>query len=242
MKADGSTRDDDAERADTDVPADMILRPADLRAGDILLYRPKGSGKVSSRISAATGSPYTHASIYVGNGQVAESNFPLGVRLTEVEKSIAGSVCVAVMRNQMGFGTARETRLKGFVDSVVKRGRFYDLQGVTDFEASSADFFARQLDIIREDYGKVASNDDLAKERFFCSAFVVACYAAVGIIGDTAQVAYRPDAFSPGHLHREPAFGRLLGYLVPRGGFVPEGDPLMIHSTRWRDCLEAKWW
>jgi hypothetical protein len=106
----------------------------------------------------------------------------------------------------------------------------------------SKDHFDNQLDFIRKNYGKVTSHDEFAEQSFFCSAFVVACYTVVGIIGDSAQVAYQPDNFSPGQLHQDPTFGWLLGFLVPEGGSVPEDDPVLTQATCWRDLMSEWWW
>ena len=65
--------------------SDLILMPSELLAGDVLLYR-SGNGKIhQQKISEATGSPYTHAAIYLGSGLVAEFNFPLGVAKRALE-------------------------------------------------------------------------------------------------------------------------------------------------------------
>lgn len=234
-----------SERAGTDaapIDGDLIVRPSDLRAGDILLYRSAKPNIVSRKISEVTGSPYTHASIYVGDGKVAESNPPGGVKLHPVEKSIKGSRCVAVLRSQMKFDGARPGELEAFVKLVLGEGRFYDLAGAFAFKGRSRHFFDRQLEIIREGYGKVATAAEYAQRSFFCSAFVVACYAAVKVIGDTAQPAYEPDAFSPGHLAGDPTFGWLLGFLVPEGGSVAADDPVLAGSMLWRDAQELRWW
>lgn len=235
-----------SERAGTDAAVldeDLILQPSDLRAGDILLYRKGQPDMVSRRIEAATGSPYTHAAIHVGDGEVAEALPPGGVRKSTVQASIAWSRCVAVLRSQCGFGQERVRRLDEFVRLVLARGRFYALGRVLGFERGSADFFERQMEIIAKDYGKVATAEEYAQRSFFCSAFVVSCYAAVGIIGDTAQVAYEPDAHSPGHLADENTFGWLLGFLIPEGGSVAADDPVLQGGKmRWRDAQELRWW
>jgi hypothetical protein len=215
----------------------VALRPTALLPGDVLLYRPIKPNLVQQGIAAATNSPYTHASIFLGDGTVAESMPPLGVRKTDVTKSLGGSY-VAVLRSQYGFGEDRTNELLSFVDSVLGKKKFYNLIAATTVPLRQGG----QLEFIRKNYGRFTSRDEFAEQSFFCSAFVVACFAVVGIIGPTAQVAYQPDNFAPGHLNLDPTFGWLLGYLVPDGAIVPADDPVLIGGTHWKDIEEDPWW
>lgn len=124
---------------------------------------------------------------------------------------------------------------------MIKQGNFYNLTAVLDIEQSSREYFDNQLEFIRRNYGTVTTQEEFAKQSFFCSAFVVACYAVVGVIGESAQTAYPPEFFSPAGLYTDPTFGWLLGYLVPEGGSVPASDPVQW-QTRWRDIPDARWW
>lgn len=234
----------DNRDADATTPSDrsLIVSVADLLPGDVLLYRANRQMPHQRKISAVTGSPYTHAVIFLGDNLVAESNFPRGVAKRPVEESIKGSGCVAVLRSQLGFGGDRPRQLNAFVESVLAKGRFYDLIGAVKFGKATKQHGEDQLDFIRRNYGKVTSSDEFAKQSFFCSAFVVACYSAAGVIGPSAQVAYVPDMFSPGSLHQDPTFGWFLGYLVPEGGLVPDDDPVQTQGTLWRDLKDCRWW
>ena len=81
------------------------------------------------------------------------------------------------------------------------------MKGALEFKERKAKFEDELLAIMERDHGKFATNDELAKRKYFCSALIVACYAAVGVIDATAQLAYRAEAFSPGDLHRDDTFG-----------------------------------
>lgn len=220
----------------------LIVSVDDLLPGDVLLYRASSQKLHQQKISAVTGSPYTHAEIFLGDGLVAGSNIPRGIAKAPVEKSIEKSGCVAVLRSQFGFSGDRPRQLNAFVDSVIVEGGHYDFFGAVNFGKATKQHGEDQLDFIRRNYGKVTSNDEFAKQSYFCSAFIVACFSVVGLIGPSAQVAYEPDMFSPGSLHQDPTFGWLLGYLVPQGGFVPEGDPVQTQGTLWRDLKDCRWW
>jgi hypothetical protein len=222
--------------------SDLVLQPSDLLPGDLLLYLPRSPNVIQQRISSATGSPYTHSAIYLGSGLIAESGVPFGVTKSALTDSMQGNQCIAVLRSQLGFGGERPRKLNEFVAAVLENRKFYNLIAVARFPKRSAEYFANQLEFVRENYGKVTSHEEFAEQSFFCSAFVVACYAVVGIIGETAQAAYQPNNFSPGHLGEDPTFGWLLGYLVPEGGAFPPDDPLLTRATLWRDCQDARWW
>lgn len=221
---------------------DLIIQSSDLLPGDVLLYRTEGKKLHQRKISEATDSPYTHAAIYIGGGLVAESNVPDGVAKRPVQESMEGCQCVAVLRSQCGFIGDRPRKLREFVDSVLGQGNSYNLFAVAAFKTTSKKHFDNQLEIIATNYGKVTSKEQFAQQSFFCSAFVVACYSVVEIIGPTAQVAYPPNAFSPASLYRDPTFGWLLGYLVPPDGFVPENDPVQTTAHLWRNSQSVRWW
>ena len=91
----------------------LVLGISDLLPGDVLLYRARCQNAVQKRISLVTNSPYTHAAIYIGGDEIAESvAWPclVGVRKTTVKKSIGKSQCVGVLRSQAGFGHDRPTK------------------------------------------------------------------------------------------------------------------------------------
>lgn len=242
----GDKNDSDKHRSSREatIPpdSDLVLAPSDLLPGDVLLYRPRNPNMIQRKISSATGSLFTHAAIYIGDGFVAEAGVLMGVTKSALADSIQGNQYIAVFRTQLGFGGDRPHALNEFVSAVLQKGRLYDFITVAIFKKRSGEYFDNQLEFIRENYGKATSREEFAEQSFFCSALVVACYAVVGIIGETAQVAYQPTHFSPGHLAKDPTFGWLLGYLLPEGGSLPANEPLLQQATLWRDCQEVRWW
>ncbi len=215
-----------------------ILNISNLLPGDILLYRPCNPNFIQRKISEKTGSPYTHASIYIGDGLIAEAVFPFGVRICSFKKLIKGSGSVAVLRSQTCFSGDRPNKLKIFVQTVQKPKRFYDWISVVTFTCRSEKYFGNQLDFIIDNYGTYEDNDSLSKRLFFCSCFVVACYSAVGIIDKNAQTAYKPENFSPAHLYKDPTFGWLLGFITC---YNKEDEHILKETTNWEDCPD-KWW
>ena len=235
-----SAESDAGEGSTVPPESKLILNTSHLLPGDVLLFRPLKPNIVQRSISAATGSPYTHAAIYVGDGLIAESVVPDGVVESAIQDSIPGNRCVAVLRSQYVFSKNRAQELRKFVNEVLAREKRYNFADLVKFKSQSGAYFNDQFDFIRTNYGKVTSKSELAERSFFCSAFIVGCYAVVGIIDDTAQVAYQPEFFSPGHLHQDPTFGWLLGYLVPEGGSVPANDPPLA-TTLWSE-QDWRWW
>jgi len=220
----------------------QLLEPTDLCPGDILIYRPQKDDRISELIASATGSPYTHAAIHVGDGLIAEALAPSGVAKSDLVASLEGYVCVGVLRSQMGFGAGRRRRLLEFVDAVIANGVPFHRSGLVHFQKQSADFFSNQLEIVRANYGQHQTPEQLAAKSYFCSGFVTACYEAVGIIDETAQVAYPPTFFSPAHLYEHSTFGWLLGYLKPADKTaIPSDDPL-LNLTKWSDHPDISWW
>jgi hypothetical protein len=223
----------------------LIIDASSLLPGDVLLYRPLKPNMIQNKISSATSSPYTHAAIYVGDGQVAESvAWPrlVGVRKSPVDQLIVGSRCIGVLRTQAGFGGDRVSKLRSFVETVLEHKKFYNIIAALKFEKKHDNYFSNQLDFIKNNYENVTKEEDFATQNFICSAFIVACFSVVGIIGGSAQVAYPPEFFSPAGLHRDPTFGWFVGYLLPKGGAVPDDDPLSSGMTLWRDQPELQWW
>ncbi len=148
--------------------ADLTLNSSQLLPGDVLLYRPRKPNVLQRKISSATGSPYTHAMIYLGSKLVAESGVPRGVQKNTLQKSVLGSLCVAVFRTQMGFGPERTKRLREFVDMVRTRGRFYDVDRALNFVEASGKYFATQLEFIRNNYGQAKTAKEVSEDRFIC--------------------------------------------------------------------------
>lgn len=209
-----------------------------LKPGDVLLHRSMRQKPHQQAISMITGSPYTHASIYLGGGQIAEATVADGVRIASLSEQLYGDYCVGVLRSQMGFGEARIRKLHEFVHALVEAKARYDLPGVMAYPSGSRRYLQDQLEVIERNFGKFTTAEELVKDSFFCSALVVACYYVVGIIDPSAQVAYPHKLISPADLYSDPTFGWLLGYLLPPGADVPFGDPLG-DITSWTEVMDS---
>lgn len=219
-----------------------IIQFEDLLPGDILLYRPLNPDALQRRVSGALKTPYTHAAIYLGTDEIAESVIPDGVVINAVRNSLDGNHCVAVMRTQAGFQSPRIVKLREFVEEVIKNGHPFHRHALVNFAKDSVEFFDNQLSVVAQNYGRSSTNEQLAAQSFFCSGFVVACFQAVGIIDISAQVAYPAEFYSPAHLYAEATFGWLLGFLRPEGNAVPTDDPIQTQATKWNEIDGPRWW
>jgi Permuted papain-like amidase enzyme, YaeF/YiiX, C92 family len=231
---------DDNAATQSSAANSLTIRTSDLLPGDFLLFRSIKQKRHQKEISKRIGSPYTHAAIYLGDGDLAEAT-PPRVRITSTAKAITANTCIGVLRTQYGFDGPRPQKLREFIDELISQKAKYDLSGVLNFTKKNQAYFQDQLDIINRNYGQVTPRDKFIKRSYFCSALVVACYTIVGIIGESAQVAYPPDVLSPASLYRDPTFGWFLGYLSPAGHQVPAQDPLESIMS-WRDAADARWW
>jgi uncharacterized protein YycO len=218
----------------------LLIGFKDLLPGDILLFQSCDQKKHQQKISAATGSPYTHAAVYLGDNEIAEAT-PPKIRKRQLSESDKEGQVIGVLRSQLGFSGERPIALREFVESLIRNGAWYDFRGIRDFNTVKTKFKEELLNILERDYGKVTANDELARRSYFCSALVVACYAAVGLIDGTAKLAYKAEAFSPADLHEDDTFGWVLGYITADEKDIPSDDPLMT-KTLWRDLQDARWW
>jgi hypothetical protein len=151
-----------------DVPVLDLEAETEPVSGNGMLYRPRSPNVIQQRISSATGSPYTHAAIYLGSGLIAESGVPFGVTKSALTDSMQGNQCIAVLRSQLGFGGDRRRKLNEFVAAVLGHRKFYNLIAVASFPKRSAEYFANQLEFVRKNYGEVTSHEEFAKQSFFC--------------------------------------------------------------------------
>jgi hypothetical protein len=231
------------ETSDATTRADgFMLDFKDLVPGDILVFRAIDPAPLTKRIARSTGSPYTHAAVYLGDMKVLEAGDQF-VEIRSLDQSDKKDWIVGVFRSQCGFGEDRVRALMEFAETLVGNRLAYDKEGLKAFRGTRTKFEENLLDRLRLDYGKVMTKDELERRPYFCSSLVVAVYIACGIIGDTAQLAYQPDAFSPADLHREPTFGWFLGYVTDSTKAIPAEDPLLT-ATSWRDASEPqdRWW
>ena len=216
-----------------------VIASSKLRPGDILLHYRSSRKLQTKLIEAATNSPYTHASIYLGEGHVAEAS-PPKVRKVTLEDAIEADSHIAVFRSQCGFDSARVSTLNSFIDELTDKSTWYDIRIIAGFNKRRQQHVDNQLEKLADYFSKNAPPNDYVNRVYFCSALVVACYCVVGIIDSSATTIYTPDIYSPGALAEDPTFGHIVGYLADVGYQIPLNDPF-INRTNFKKIFNAEW-
>lgn len=209
-----------------------IMPSAGLRAGDILLHYGKWWKLRTIIIKAFTGSPYTHASIYLGNGQIAEATLKK-VGKSSVAEAMKSCRHIAVFRSQCGFGSQRANLLTTFIDNLIINKSKYDILGAwrSRFNKAMNEHSRTVHEKLNDFFNNKPILKDHANGSYFCSALVATCFCEVGIIEPSAEVLLDPKTYTPAGLSEEPSFGYVFGYLVKEGHQIPCTDPFLNRSS-----------
>ncbi len=219
--------------------AQKIIDITQVRPGDVLLcqYEMASKGKTAFKdksplIAQATGSNYTHAVICCSKGQVAESGGGLVSRIP-ISEIVDASKYVAVFRAVPGvWSENRVAKMNEFVDRVISLGARYNLSGAIAYLGRKGDQDVVSMQQLDEYFKGKFVPDNNAKDAYFCSELVVACFIASGYMEPSAQVYYKPDLFSPKDLAGDASFGSFVGYVTPNAETtVPEDDEFYNRPT-----------
>lgn len=216
-----------------------------LRTGDILLSAE--ASLRSSGIRIVTLAPVSHASIYLGNEQVAEA-LGGGVGLRSLPAMLAEESVIAVYRHPrvdaaLGERIAAEAR--------VRVGRGYDFVGAFMYVPFSAQRQACELPALptplRQACISLLASVQLGvrepEERFFCSAFVLDAYRDAGLPltqararwltpadilhmreGDVSALPVEQPLVYVGHLKTTPWAMEMPAFELP----MPRGYPIPV--------------
>ncbi|MEJ6023182.1 distant relative of cell wall-associated hydrolase [Ramlibacter sp. PS4R-6] len=153
-----------------------------LAPGDIVLSAAPGIGSIGVRL--VTLSPVSHASLYVGDGEVAEA-VTHGIQRRRVAALLEEESTVVAFRHP-AVQAAHIHRMREFVGQTI--GRPYDLMGVmlqapftVDRRLCEVPLMPAPLrDACLQGLGAVHLGV-LRNDRFFCSAFVLEAYRQAGL-------------------------------------------------------------
>jgi hypothetical protein len=213
------------------------LAESDLKPGDVLLFCNLAAKPHRLIISYATQSPYTHAAIFLGDGQIAHAVTAGGVNIEQLVVD-AGSY-IGVLRSQLGFTADRVQDVRDFIDLLIARKAKYDWSGAISLHPIYKKYFAKIVNNFTSGNAAISSLDELSQRDHFCSALIVACWFVSGMLHNSTWGVYKPDSLSPGDLHRDVTFGWVLGYLIADGVNVPNNDPLQS-LTQWADIHQIE--
>jgi hypothetical protein len=160
----------------------LSVGPDALRPGDIILSSAEGMSSLGIRV--VTLSPVSHASLFMGEGQIAEA-VTQGVRRRSVQNLVAEEMAVVAFRHPL-FAPEHLPRMQAFVDETV--GQRYNFVGVMLQAPFSVERRLCELpltpslarDICLQGVGAVQLGLGRS-DRFFCSQFVLEAYRRAGL-------------------------------------------------------------
>jgi hypothetical protein len=182
-----------------------LLVESDLRPGDILFTT--SSETISAAIRLGTWSQYSHAAMYIGNGQIADANFDVGVTVRKLSDLVSGAIRIGVMR-MPNRSTAEMNEIVAVARDIASKGIHYNFPGisVTAIEKLTVAAAMKPADAIRHLSSPVVSSaigEWLGRGRLYCSQFVREVYERAGLpLGVPALAA-------PGDLIRLTSSGRI---------------------------------
>lgn len=211
-----------------------FLSITNLRAGDVLLcYKDAKLDLLGKKISAITGSDYTHAAICLDDTSAVESVVSAGVKKLAIQDVVSRYDHVAVFRQPDAWNSSeRVEALNTFVNSVIASKAKYNLRGVLAFKKRSEIHhlsLTEQLEAFFE--GKIEP-EAIEKGTYFCSELVANCFVAVGFLDPSAAIVFKSSTTSPGALGRDSAYGTFYGYLTNSASYViPDADEFFNAPT-----------
>lgn len=160
----------------------QMATSADLRPGDILLSSSNGVSSIGIRL--ITLSPVSHASLYVGDQQVAEA-VGEGIRRRSMDAFLQEEAIVVAFRHP-SIQAAHIEKMNGFVQQQV--GQKYNFVGVMLQAPFSIERKVCELPLVPSlvrDFciqGVAAVQLGLGRnDQFFCSQFVLEAYRQAGL-------------------------------------------------------------
>lgn len=161
----------------------LAINQDQLLPGDILLSSTTGVTSLGIRLFSLTG--VSHASVYLGNGEVAEAVGD-GVQIISLEEALTHSNSMVSLRNPK-FDNMQAEKLRIFSQN--NRGKKYNYKGIVIIAPYT---LTRRICDLPVFYGKGRSTcfDTLAtvqignntdpQETFFCSQFVIEAFNYAG--------------------------------------------------------------
>ncbi len=154
---------------------------------------------------------YVHSGICLSQDEIAHFVYE-GGDIVPPNQLIGNRSRLDVYRSHAGIWTPdRLVTLDTFSRECV--GTSYDYVGAGALEESKHEHQSTIRDKL-ERFAKGKLNlPPIKSSKYFCSQFIVCCFAYAGIIGESAQVLYDPKTYSPEGLADDPTFGLPVGYI-----------------------------
>lgn len=189
------------------------LTSGDLKAGDILLHQPANPKWYEKGIAWCTGSPYTHASIFIGDDTIAEARLPK-VRTCSIRRPIRRENALCVLRRNSELTAKQVESLLAFVENALRREARFDF-------AFPYTYYSRRLMYKVSNGSRTAVQkgrlEPVNCDRYFCTSFIVDSFYAMGLIDRSEQGSYRLGRHAPADFLTDDKFGYVLGHIAGCG-------------------------
>jgi cell wall-associated NlpC family hydrolase len=158
-----------------------MITPDELQAADILLST--GDAAVSWVIRGATVSRFSHAALYVGDGDIVEA-IAEGVVRQSLEKAMGDDTLVVAYR-RIGISAAQARQVVRYVMEAKNAGKKYDAlgavgAGVTSPSGFAIGMFVSPIVTIGAVHADLANRLD-PEAKFFCSELVALAFEKAGV-------------------------------------------------------------
>ncbi|RYG39290.1 MAG: hypothetical protein EON93_00175 [Burkholderiales bacterium] len=167
-------------------------------------------------------SGYSHAAIYLGSGEILESDAG-GVKRSSVDDILLAYDHIAVMRADNVWSNKRVASLKHFAERQIgKKFNAHALPRIELLRQTNIDGAHQQ--ILDHFAGKGAP---VVTERpvYFCSELVVSAFIDAGIITQSAAILFKPETLVPIDIAQDKVFGFFVGYIPKNSRYtIPDND------------------
>ena len=191
------------------VNAQDVLMPGDLRPGDVLLHEPGRQRWYEKGIAVATGSRFTHASIYIGDNTIAEARRPR-VRVCDIARPIRRERQLCILRQPKTLRREQVAALRSFVHAALQREARFDDAFPFVFYTSR---LARRLLPATQQPMTHRPLPPANRAKYFCTSFVIDAFRAMGLIDQAEARPYRLGSHSAADLLADDKFGHVVGFL-----------------------------
>lgn len=200
----------DLQRAGTEVvSAQKMLVPEDLRPGDVMLHEPGVQRWYEKGIAIATGSRFTHASIYIGDQMIAEARAPR-VRVCKIARPMRRERQLCILRQSTPLRNGQILALRAFVQAALQRETRFDYAFPFVFYGNR--LVRRVLPAVQQTMPR-SPLPPANRPKYFCTSFVVDAFRAMGLIDQSEARPYRLGSHSAADLLADDKFGKVVGFL-----------------------------
>jgi uncharacterized protein YycO len=194
-----------------------FINESSLQPGDVLLSY---GTQMIDKPGCETG--YSHAAIYLGSGEILESDAE-GVKKSTVEDILLAYDHIAVMRANDIWSISRIKSLRDFASHHI--GKKFNARALPRIGfLKQASIESEHQQIIDHFEGR---STPIVTDRpaYFCSELVVSAFIDAGIIEQSAAILFKPETLLPIDIAQDKVFGFFVGYIKKgRNYAIPDDD------------------